>query len=292
MIFQLVLVSLLLYSPIYSQFVPEKSLSTERLSNNYSPQFLRLLQIAFGSDEILSQGGTECIDIMFASVDLNNKKVLDIGSGFGGVDIYLAEQFNVEIVGVDMEPYMISVAEKFQNLHKETLLGKVSFFTLEQPCSLNTLQDESFDLIFSKETFYNVPRLEKQSLLSEAYRKLKPGGLLIIFDWFQSTLERGETLKRACRNEKICQLVSPDVFSKMLENSEFQEIFYEDHTEEHIRYSRADCERLKEKSAYISEQFGEMTYEQTLKALQNWLAAQEAGELSSCTFFAKRLSLK
>ena len=63
----------------------ESTFSKTRLSNYYSPHFLRLSQIVFGTDEIISQGGYESVEIMFREFDLNGKKVLDIGSGFGGV---------------------------------------------------------------------------------------------------------------------------------------------------------------------------------------------------------------
>lgn len=274
--------------PICAQFVPDKTLSATKLSNHYSPQFLRLLQIAYGNEEIISQGGYESVDILFANIDFHNQKVLDIGSGFGGVDIYLAEKFYFEIVGVDMEPYMVSMAEKFLDRHKKTLKGKVSFLTLENPCKLDPFVDETFDLIFSKETFYNIPRSEKQNYLAEAYRKLKPGGTLIIADWFQRDTIPGEILDKASTDKKACQFVTPETFASMLKNTHFQDIEWQDHSAEHIRYTENECQRIKCHEATISEQFGEETYHKTVRNWKYWLEAQQAGELLSVTFFAKK----
>ncbi|MBX7066258.1 MAG: methyltransferase domain-containing protein [Parachlamydiales bacterium] len=275
-------------APIFPQYIPEKSVSKERLSNQYTPQFLRLLQIAFGDDSILSQGGTESVDIMFESIDLNNKKVLDIGSGFGGVEIYLAEKFDLEVIGVDMEPYMVSMAEKFLDLHKNSLVGRVCFHTLKKSNSLSEFKDETFDIIFSKETFYNVPRCDKLSYLIEVYRKLKPEGIVIIADWFQGTPIPGDALKRAATNEKVCQFVTPEAFCKMLNEARFEHIRYEDHTQDHIRYTEEDCERLREHATYITEHFGETMHKATLRDWIYWLEAQQVGELVSGTFFAKK----
>lgn len=268
---------------LHSQDVPSKN----RLANHYRPEFLRVLQIAFGSEEILSQGGIESVDIMFKSFDFNNKKILDIGSGFGGVDIYLAEKFDVEIVGVDIEPFMTQASEYFLEKHKNSLLGKVSFLTLREPCRLDEIEDEAFDAIISKEAFYSVPREEKQAYLAQAYRKLKPGGEIIISDWFKSPVT-GEALKRAAKNEKVCQFVTPLSFCEMLQNANFQNMNRVDNTAEHIRYTQEDCQRLAQSSALFCELFGEEVYSMTVKDWQYWLEAQEAGELLSMTFFAKK----
>lgn len=262
--------------------------STQKLTNNYSPQFLRLLQIAFGNDEILSQGGIESVEQMFTSIDLNDKKILDVGSGFGGVAIYLAEHFNVEIIGVDMEPYMTSMAESYLEKHENSLLGKVSFLTLKEPYRLSEFKDESFDVIFSKEVFYNVDRAEKLTYLSEVYRKLKPGGILLIADWFQGKPVAGEALIKVSGNEKICQFVTPQIFTQMLEESHFQNITVRDLTGEHIRYTIEDRHRLAQNQPSIIQMFDEETYDRVSKSWQLWLEAQQADELLSELFTAKK----
>ena len=52
------------------------------------------------------------VDSMLEGIDLTGKKVLDLGSGLGGIDFYLAQKYAVEIVGVDVEPFIVDKAEK------------------------------------------------------------------------------------------------------------------------------------------------------------------------------------
>lgn len=266
----------------------EKPLSKELLSNGYSPRFLHLLQIAYGREGLLSAGGIEGFDHFFSFLDFNHKKILDVGSGFGGVDVYLAEKFDSEIVGIDIEPYMTSMAQELLEKQRGTLRGSVSFLTLKEPCHLNELEEESFDVVISNQVFYHVPREEKLPYLREIYRKLKPGGALIISDWFQSTPTLGNALKKASTNEKICQYVTPNSFHQMLKEANFQDIVFEDRSLEHIRYTEQDCQRLLNNAASIREQFGEEGYTRITHSLKYWLEAQQAGELVSFTFFAKK----
>ena len=268
----------------------ESTFSKTRLSNYYSPHFLRLSQIVFGTDEIISQGGYESVEIMFREFDLNGKKVLDIGSGFGGVAIYLAEKFDVEITGVDREPYMVACAEKHLELHRESLVGKVLFQTLKQPTRLSEFEDNSFDLVYSKETFYHVPYNEKQQYIDEVFRVLKPGGIVVIADWYQSSLERGEWLKPASTVQELCQYSTPETFREILEMANFENLSYLDQTAEHIRYTEGEIERLGQEAETVCRELGESAYSKSAASWQLWLNAQVYGDLLSGIFIARKPS--
>ena len=103
-----------------------------------------------------------------------NAHVLEIGCGTGGVTRTLANWANVSVaVGVDPSEIFISKArelgEGFENLSFATGDGR----------SLPT-DDKSFDAAIVHTTLCHVPNPE--SLLQEAYRVLKPGGWIAVFD--------------------------------------------------------------------------------------------------------------
>ncbi len=75
-------------------------INANQLDAEYSKEFTDLVELVYGSD-FLSQGGSESVDRMFEGQILDGKKLLDIGSGLGGVDFYLAERYSVDIIGLD-----------------------------------------------------------------------------------------------------------------------------------------------------------------------------------------------
>jgi len=104
-------------------------------------------------------------------------KVLDVGCG-AGVDTILAGMMvgpNGSAVGVDMVPEMIARAES--NL-KITGIVNVSF----QNTAAENLPfpDDTFDVVISNGVINLIP--DKEAVLAEIHRVLKPGGRLMVAD--------------------------------------------------------------------------------------------------------------
>lgn len=152
-------------------------INANQLDSEYSQEFTDLIELVYGS-ELLSQGGNESIEQMFSEVELNGKKLLDIGSGLGGVDFYVAERYTADIIGVDCVARL--VAEANNRKSGRTLRGSVNFIHHGADNFNYPWEDNSFDIIFSKESLLHVA--DKKALCKELYRILKPGGKIIILD--------------------------------------------------------------------------------------------------------------
>lgn len=78
------------------------------------------------------------------------QKVLDVGCGIGGGDFYMAEKFDVHVVGIDLSVNMISFA-------LERAIGlncSVEFEVAD--CTTKHYPDNSFDVIYSRDTILHI----------------------------------------------------------------------------------------------------------------------------------------
>ncbi len=107
--------------------------------------------------------------------------VLDVGCGLGGTARYIAEQYNCNVVGIDLTKEYISVGKKLTQL--VGLSDRVTF------CHASALdipyEDERFDKVWTEHVQMNIA--DKNRFYSEITRVLKPGGLLLFHDVFRGT---------------------------------------------------------------------------------------------------------
>lgn len=143
----------------------------------YAKQFTDALQFMWGKG-FLSPGGPEEVEDMLRGHDIRGKRVLDIGSGLGGVDLLLVTQHGAgEVVGIDVEGQLVDASVEL--IQSAGLTGKIQFMLVE-PGPL-PFPDQSFDLVFSKDAMVHIP--DKAALYSEVLRVLRPGGAFIAADW-------------------------------------------------------------------------------------------------------------
>ncbi len=139
--------------------------------------------------------------------ELNNLKILDLGSG-SGRDCFIAAKLVGEkgkVVGLDMTKYQVEVAKKYESYHQKAFgyhQPNTHFIegNIEELDQLD-LQKSSFDLLISN-CVINLAQ-NKEKVLKDAFQLLKEGGEMYFSDVYadrriSSELQNDEVLWGEC----------------------------------------------------------------------------------------------
>lgn len=155
----------------------------------YPDDQVAICEALWGKD-CISPGGIEETQRYFTGMDLKGKKVLEVGSGYGGPAFWLAKECGVEkMVGIDIQESLI---KKTTKRAQEMGLTNIEFLAV-QPVTW-PFKDNEFDVVFSKDALCHTE--DKFGVYSEMIRVLKPGGTVIYADWFGSHLELSDEFKK------------------------------------------------------------------------------------------------
>ena len=127
--------------------------------------------------EILHPGGHKLTQRTAEICDLRpGMKVLDVSSGRGTQAIFYAQNFGVEVIGLDISRDMIDTATQKA---RESGIGSKVKFVLGDSQQL-PFDDSSFDVVIN-ECAVGIPD-DSQKVLDEMVRVVKPGGAIAIHE--------------------------------------------------------------------------------------------------------------
>ena len=242
---------------------------------HYGPKQLNLLEVVWG-EGFLSPGGTEEIDEIVKNTNLEGKSVLDIGCGCGGAAFHLIKKYKAKSVqGIDTEPLVIKTAQQLSI--KNNLADKTTFKCVEPgPLKYN---EETFDVIFSKEVFLHIP--DKKALLKDVHRILKPGGLIIVSDWMRMddnppSKQMQDYIAAEGLDMLMCSLKK---YKELLELTNFTNIEIRDRNEWYLQKAKKELTEIE--GPLYQKVVDVLGVEETLGAIDIWkklIGVLEIGE--------------
>ncbi|MDY6941435.1 MAG: methyltransferase domain-containing protein [Pseudomonadota bacterium] len=161
-------------------------------------------------------------------------RVLDAGCGVGGSSIWLAREIGCSVTGITLSQQQVDHAAT--NANKHGVADKVTF---ERRDFINTgYPDASFDVVWGVESVCHAEN--KADFIREAFRILKPGGRLVVADFFfsrpQYAPEETEILQEWISGWSVQDLEYSGNFRRDLDETGFVDVDMEDATE-HVKPS-------------------------------------------------------
>ncbi|KAG6745769.1 hypothetical protein POTOM_050276 [Populus tomentosa] len=228
----------------------------------------------------VSTGGIETTKEFVGRLDLKpGQKVLDVGCGIGGGDFYMAENFDVEVVGIDLSINMISFA-------LERAIGlKCSVEFEVADCTTKTYPDNTFDVIYSRDTILHIQ--DKPALFKSFFKWLKPGGKVLISDYCKCagtpSPEFAEYIK-----QRGYDLHDVKAYGQMLRDAGFDEVVAEDRTDQFIKVLQRELNAIeKDKDEFIHD-FSQGDYNDIVGGWKAKLIRSSSGEQRWGLFIAKK----
>lgn len=228
----------------------------------------------------VSTGGIDTTKEFVAMLDLKpGQKVLDVGCGIGGGDFYMAENFDVDVIGIDLSVNMIAFA-------LERAIGlKCSVEFEVADCTKKSYPDNTFDVIYSRDTILHIQ--DKPALFKTFYKWLKPGGKVLISDYCRKSGKPSEDFAEYIK-QRGYDLHDVETYGKMLKDAGFEEVTAEDRTEQFKEVLQRELERVeKEKEEFIHD-FTEEDYNDIVGGWKAKLVRTGSGEQRWGLFLAKK----
>jgi ubiquinone/menaquinone biosynthesis C-methylase UbiE len=225
--------------------------------------------------EQIHVGGEKQTDILAGKAGISkNTSVLDICSALGGPARHLAGKYGCKVTGLDATMKM--VAEATTRTKKEKLAHLVTYKlgnALDIPFKAG-----SFDIVWGQDAWCYVT--DKERLVKEGHRVLKPGGIVAFTDWMQKDSMPDKEWEALNNFMVFPYMESLEGYGQLLNQAGFDIIEKEDLSEDFAAYCHIYQDKIRNglKDSIIS-QYGIEMFQVADTGLALWVKAADEGKV-------------
>lgn len=235
--------------------------------------------------EQIHVGGEKETDILANKVGINkDTTVLDVCSALGGPVRHLARKFGCKVTGLDATQKMIN--EAIKRTEKEKLSQLITYKlgnALDIPFKAKT-----FDVVWGQDAWCYVT--DKDKLISEAYRVLKPEGIIAFTDWIQVGNMTEQEWNDLNGFMAFPYMETLDGYEQILKKMRFEILEKEDLSKDFARHCHIYQSLLRDelKNAIIKE-YGNEMFEAADDGLSKWVKAADEGKVGRGRLIGKKI---
>jgi tocopherol O-methyltransferase len=171
--------------------------------------------------------------------------VLDIGCGFGGSSLHLAQKYKVRSTGITISPVQVNMARK------AAAAAQVDAqFLLMDAEALDFAQQ--FDVLWSVESISHYH--DHRGFFANAVRFLKPGGVFALTDWFKKpglSLVQARKFIEPIEQGMFVELETMDDYESYLVDSGLQIVHRQDLTRQVAKSWDVGLDVIRDKSFWV-----------------------------------------
>ncbi len=209
---------------------------------HYPDPLIAFLEKLWG-DGYLSPGGVEEVGRLLDGIDFSGRTVVDIGCGSGGITAGLVADFGAsKVIGLDVEAPVCARASA--RAAAAGVADKVEIRQIEPGFPL-PLEDASIDIVFSKDSIVHIA--DKETLATEVFRVLVPGGWFVASDWLIShDGEPSSEMAEYIKSEDLgFGMASPQRYQSALQRAGFRNISLRNRNPWYTPIAEQELARLK-----------------------------------------------